>query len=97
MLPTDVAAPTSRTLGRLSDLRVRQYWDPDHLIAKQLKTDARPPQAEPECCTRNGILWDLMGIYPKGEQWADKIPVASFFNGTVVDVADGLAKTLAGG
>jgi hypothetical protein len=95
MLPTDVAAPTSRTLGRLSDLRVRQYWDPDHLIAKQLKIDARAPQPEPDCCTRNGILWDLMGIYPKGERWTDKVPAAPFFNGTVVDVADGLAKVLA--
>ena len=96
MLPTDVAAPMSRTLARLSDPRVRQYWDPDHLLAKQLKADARPPQTEPECCTRQGILWDLMGIYPTGEQWTDKIPVASFFNGTVVDVVDGLNKALSG-
>jgi hypothetical protein len=96
MLPTDVAAPTSRTLARLSDPRVRQYWDPDHLLAKQLKSDARTPQPEPECCTRNGILWDLMGIYPKGEPWTERIPVASIFNGTVVDVAEGLKNTLAG-
>lgn len=96
MLPTDVAAPTSRTLARLSDPRVRQYWDPDHLLAKQLKLDARPPQADPDCCTRKGILWDLMGIYPKGERWTDKIPVALIFNGTVVDVVERLAETLAG-
>jgi hypothetical protein len=96
-MPTDVAAPTSRTLGRLSDSRVRQYWDPDRLLARRLGVDARAPQPEPDCCTRNGILWDLMAIYPKGDPWTDRIPVASVFNGTVVDALDALSHRLAGG
>jgi hypothetical protein len=94
MLPTDLSAPVTRTLARLSDPRVRQYYDPDHLLATRMKADARPPQPTPDCCTRKGILWDLMAIYPAGATWADKMPVADIFNGTVVDVVKGLDETL---
>lgn len=96
MLPTDFSQPTSGTLARLADKRVRQYYDNDHRLAKRLQEDARPPQPVPDCCTRKGILWDLMAIYPPGALWTDKMPVAAFFNGTVVDVTDGLAKALGG-
>ena len=96
MLPTDVSAPSTRTLARLADPRVRQYWDSDHLVAKKLKQDARAPQPQAECCTRNGILWDLIAIYPPAERWTDSLPVASFFNGTIVDVVEGLVQTLSG-
>jgi hypothetical protein len=94
MLPTDLSAPTSRTLARLSDRRVRQYWDADHLLPKQLARDARQPQPAPDCCTRNGVLWDLIAIYPGGGQWTDKLPVASVFSGPVVDEIDALTKAL---
>jgi hypothetical protein len=96
MLPTDLSAPTTRTLARLSDKRVRQYYDADHLLAKRLKLDAQPPQPVPDCCTRKGILWDLMAIYPAGPTWSDRIPVAAVFNGPVVDVIDALKTALAG-
>jgi hypothetical protein len=75
MLPTDRSAPTSGTLARLSDRRVRQYYDPDHLFAKRLKADARAPQPVPNGCTRQGIFWDVMAVYPTGAQWTDKLPV----------------------
>lgn len=94
MLLTDRSAPTSGTLSRLSDRRVRQFYDPDHLMAKRLKADARPPQPEPDCCTQKGILWDLMAVYAPGAGWADKVPVAIVFNGPVVDVIDSLAQAL---
>ena len=94
MLPTDVSAPSTRTLARLSDSRVRQYYDPNHLLAQRIKADARPPQPTPDCCTRKGILWDLMAIYPARATWTDKMPVADIFNGTVVDVVDGLDEVL---
>ena len=96
MLPTDLSQPTTGTLARLSDSRVRQYYDDDHLIAKRMKEDARPPQPTPDCCTRKDILWDLMAIYAPSSQWTDKMPTAFFFNGTVVDVAEELEKVLAG-
>ena len=96
VLATDVVAPTSRTLGRLADPRVRQYWDPDSLVAKKLGQDARPPQPEPDCCRRKGVLWDLLAIYPSGGEWTATFPTAVVFNGPVEDVADALKQALVG-
>ena len=90
MLPTDWAAPASSVLRRLSDGRVQQYWDPNHLLATQMKKDARSPQPEQDCCTRSGILWDLAAVYPPGAVWSDRMPTATLFNGPVVDVTDGI-------
>jgi len=76
--------PGRRVVGKLTDYRVKQIWDPNHLVAKQLAKDARDPQPKPECCTRNGILWDLVAVYPPGVLWTDTIPPAMLFDGPVV-------------
>lgn len=94
MLPTDWSAPTAGVLARLDDARVKQYWDPNHLIAKRMRTDAKAPQPEPECCERNGILWDLAAVYPSGSQWQAAMPPAIFINGPVVAVAEGIADAV---
>ena len=96
MLPTDHGAPTSGTLARLSDRRVHQYYDADHLLAKRLKADARPPQPVPDCCTREGVLWDLIAVYPARVQWTDVLPIATLFNGPVVEAVIGLENVLRG-
>ena len=88
MLLTDWAAPTTIVLHRMRDLRTRQYWDENHLLAIRMAKDARPPQPAQDCCTRNEILWDLAAVYPKGVRWTDRIPAATLFDGPVVDVAD---------
>ena len=97
MLPTDWAAPASSVLRRLSDRRVEQYWDPNHLLATQMKKDARGPQPEQDCCIRSGILWDLAAVYPPGSVWSDRMPTATLFNGPVVDVRDGIEDGLTPG
>lgn len=56
--------------------------------------DAREPQPEPECCTRDGILWDLIAIYPSGVTCTDRLPPAPTFNGPVVDVTGSLEEAL---
>jgi hypothetical protein len=84
ILVTDWKKPGSAVVGRIADPRVKQIWDSGHLIAKQLAKDARPPQPEPECCTREGILWDLVAVYPPGATWEEKMPPAVLFNGAVV-------------
>lgn len=97
MLPTDWAAPASSALRRLSDRRVQQYWDPNHLLATQMKKDARAPQPEQDCCIRSGILWDLAAVYPPGSIWSDRMPAATVFNGPVVDVTDAIDGAIAPG
>jgi hypothetical protein len=95
MLPTDLAPPVTSVLHRVSDPRTQQYWDPDHLLARKLAADARPPQPEQECCTRSGILWDLAAVYPRGLRWEERMPVATVFNGPVTDIVDAVAAAVA--
>ena len=94
MLPTDVLPPMTGVLHRIDDRRVRQCWDPAHLVAERMKADARPPQPEQECCVRSGILWDLAAVYPAGQSWGDRMPAAVHFNGPVADVVGAVTAAL---
>ena len=94
ILPTDMAPPITSVLGRLSDRRVQQYWDPDHLVATQMAADARPPQPQQDCCRQSGNLWDLAAVYPKGASWSDRLPTATVFDGPVVDVTAAIEAAL---
>ena len=85
ILFTDWRKPGAGVLARLSDPRVEQIWDRQHLVAKQLAKDARAPQPDPQCCTRNGVLWDLVALYPPALVWMDALPTAVLFDGPVVD------------
>jgi len=92
MLPTDWTSPTGFVLRRMRDRRVRQYWDPNHLIARRMGIDARAPQPEPDCCERHGILWDLAAVYPPGAMWTDRMPAAVLINGPIVHIAAEIAN-----
>jgi hypothetical protein len=95
ILSTDWSAPSTFALHRIRDGRARQYWDPDHTVAKKLAADRRPPQPEEECCEQSGILWDLVAVYPRGATWNDRMPTAVLFNGPVVDVKQDLESRIA--
>ena len=82
MLPTDWSKPSGMVQGRISDPRVVQFWDKDHLVAKELQQQLSSSQI---CCQRNGIIWDVAALYPKNIQWGTSTPV--FFGGAVLDVA----------
>jgi len=94
MIVTDLAPPVTSVLGRLSDVRTRQYWDPRHMLAKQMAADARPPQPTQDCCDRDGVPWDLAAVYPKGVTWTDRMPTATLFNGPVEDIEEALASAV---
>lgn len=82
MLPTDWSRPTTAVLDRLSDKRVIQWWDNQHLIAGLLNASAG--KENPECCRRNGTLWDVIAVYPPGVKWTETLPAPTFFAGPVV-------------
>lgn len=90
ILPTDWSRPSGMVESRISDTRVIQYWDNDHLVAEALR---RQLSSEPSCCERKGILWDLAVLYGKQAQWGNSWPV--FAVGPVVDAAPALGKRLA--
>jgi hypothetical protein len=94
MLATDRVGPRRWALTTMSDARVRQYWDPTHLVAKRMAADARAPQPEHECCTQGGVIWDLAAVYPPGAKWMDRMPPATVFNGPVVDIATQIEAAL---
>jgi len=82
ILPSDWSRPTHPVLGRISDTRVTQFWDKDHLIAKQLS--AQLHTKEPSCCRHSGTLWDLVALYPKETNWNGSEP--SYIDGPVYKI-----------
>ena len=94
MLPTDWQRPGAAVLSRISEARVRQYWDAPHTLARRIARDTRAPQPKQQCCVRADVLWDLAAVYPPGVRWDDQLPPAIFFNGPVVKVAPDLERAL---
>ena len=88
MLPTDWSRPSGRVRSRISDPRVVQFWDRDHLVAKELRQQLSNSQIG---CQRNGIIWDVAALYPNNVQWGSA-PV--FFGGAVLDVAGDVRQRL---
>jgi hypothetical protein len=94
ILPTDWGKPGGGVLGRMGDRRVRQYWDPAHLVAAELKRSAESPNLEPDCCVRNGVWWDLMASFAPGAQWGASLPEPAVLKGTVEDALPRLESLL---
>lgn len=84
-MPTDWMPPTTGALGRLSDRRMKQFWDKQYKLAK-IMVESRAGQPQPDCCTQSGTLWDLIAVYPAGAEWSESLPRATVFNGPVVRV-----------
>jgi len=87
ILASDWGRPTRPVLARIPDPRVTQFWDKDHLIAKQLDVQL---SRQPSCCRHTGILWDLVALYPEGVQWGSSEP--TYVDGPVVKVKVELGK-----
>ncbi|MBC7928847.1 MAG: hypothetical protein H7039_24655 [Bryobacteraceae bacterium] len=94
ILPTDWSKPGSSVLGRLSDPRVRQFWDSGHAVAGALKSSLITANRKPECCERNGVLWDLAAVYPPGARWEETLPVPVFINGAVTKTSAELESAI---
>ena len=90
MLPTDWDAPSRMVQSRISDSRVIQFWDKDHLVAKELKQQF--PSSRKLCCQRNGVLWDVAAVYPAGVEWGVAAP--KYFGGAILNVADDVRQYL---
>ena len=82
-------------LKRLHDRRVRQFWDPNHLIASAIKKAEVSGALHPDCCERKGFLWDLTAAYAPGPRWGDALPEPVLLNGPVVDTVIDLDAVVA--
>ena len=75
VLPSDVFAPSTSTLERISDLRTSQYWDKTRLISHLMgETD------------HDSIVWDSVAVYEPGKLWEQKPPEPAYSSGPVVEV-----------
>lgn len=95
ILATDWRPPTSGTLARLSDLRVRQFWDKNHVVSAALSGLAahNPPQPRPDCCISEGFYWDDAILFPPGARW-NETASSAFWNGPVVKATPAVEKSL---
>jgi len=89
MLPTDWSKPSGMVQSRISDPRAVQFWDKDHLVAKELRQQLSSSEV---CCERNGVIWDVAALYVSGAHWGASPPV--FFGGAVLDVAGNVRERL---
>jgi hypothetical protein len=72
VLPTDLGTPSTVTLKRISDLRVSQYWDKEHLVSRLLGEH-----------DRRSVVWNYVAVYEPGKLW-DQAPPESASSGKPV-------------
>jgi len=95
ILPTDWSKPSTSALARLSDRRVRQFWDANHTLSAVLKRAEEAGKLHPDCCERKGFLWDLTAAYAPGAQWRETLPEPMLLNGPVVRTTSDLDAAVA--
>jgi hypothetical protein len=66
------------TLRRVSDLRVSQYWDKEHLVSHLLGER-----------DRRSVVWDYVAAYQPGRLWDQALPEPASTGVPVVRAIDG--------
>lgn len=69
VLPTDWAAPSAGTLGRVHDARAVQFWDKEWLLSKTLGGPQHLPRSDGVNkigFDMGDVIWDFIAIYPPG-------------------------------
>jgi hypothetical protein len=87
ILPTDWFPPSRFVQRRISDPRAVQFWDKNHLVAKELRAHL-PSEAQGGPPNK---IWDVVAVYPKDTKW-DSVPI--FTAGPVVRATPDVAKQL---
>jgi hypothetical protein len=83
VLWTDLGAPSTATLKRISDPRASQYWDKGHLISNLLgERDS------------SSIIWDYVAVYEPGKIWDQSPPEPAFSDVPVVRAIDGTREAV---
>jgi len=83
VLPTDLAAPSTMTLKRISDMRASQYWDKEHLISKSLgERDS------------DSVVWDYVAVYQPGKLWDQAQPEPAYSKVPVIRGIDGTREAI---
>lgn len=92
ILATDWQPPSGSTLGRVSDARAQQFWDPHHEVSKALSRMAGLMSYKPRPNSK-GLYWDEAIVYAPHSKWEDR-PVPLFWQGAVYQVIPGLTTAV---
>jgi hypothetical protein len=84
VLVTDWTHPAAAALGRIPDPRAAQFWDKQRLISHAMGEH-----------DRKSIVWDYIGIYPRGALRTDRPPEPLYHGRPVVEVIESAAAALA--
>ena len=83
VLASDTGAPSTVTLRRIHDPRVKQYWDSKRVLSHAMGEHDRP-----------SVVWDYIAIYKQGQTWTDTPPQPEFTGRPVVRFIEGARKAL---
>lgn len=60
VLPSDLSAPSTITLRRIHDPRVKEYWDSNRVLSHAMGEHDRP-----------SVVWDYIAVYKPQQLWMD--------------------------
>src|SRR5260370_32386677 len=83
VLATDLSAPSTITLRRIHDARVKQYWDRNRVLSHAMGERDRP-----------SIVWDYIAVYKPDQVWTATPPEPEFKGRPVVRFIEGTRKAL---
>jgi hypothetical protein len=97
---TQAGPPSAELQAVLSDPRVLQLWDPDHLLSDEI---GRAERAHPGSLStahlrtderEDGILYDTVVLYADGARWQETLPAPDWLDGGLEAVLPALAERL---
>jgi hypothetical protein len=83
VLATDLSAPSTITLRRIHDPRVKQYWDSSRVVSHAMGEHDRP-----------SVVWDYIAVYRPQQIWTDAPPPPEFEGRPVVRFMEGARRAL---
>lgn len=83
VLPSDLFAPSTSSLNRISDARVSQYWDKPRVVSRSMGET-----------NHDSIVWDIVAVYERGKLWEQAPPKPAYSGGAVIDVIDETRKAI---
>ena len=83
VLASDLSAPSTITLRRIHDARVKQYWDRNRVLSHAMGEHDRP-----------SVVWDYIAVYKPEQLWTDAPPPPEFKGKPVVRFIDGTREAL---
>ncbi|HEX4542408.1 MAG TPA: hypothetical protein VH114_04505 [Candidatus Acidoferrum sp.] len=83
VLASDLNAPSTITLRRIHDPRVKQYWDANRVLSHAMGEHDRP-----------SVVWDDIAVYKPEQIWAEAPPQPEFTGRPVVRFIEGARQAL---